>query len=88
MYRKLETKPVSIVTVSLDNSRVQWIRAIQMDKLAWTHRSELNGWDGASIRTYNIHSIPSNILLDPKGIILAKNLKPADLDRYLSRLFP
>jgi hypothetical protein len=35
---------------------------------------------------YAINSIPSNILLDPNGVIIAKNLRGEDLTNKLEEL--
>jgi hypothetical protein len=36
---------------------------------------------------YGIQSIPQNFLVDPNGIIIAKNLRDEELTKHLSSLF-
>ena len=70
--------------MSLDQKQEAWIKAINQDQLFWEyHVSDLGGWQSEGSQKYNIRSIPSNILIDGKGIIIAKNLKGPALHRFL-----
>ncbi len=84
-YKKYHDRGLEILGVSLDNSREYWLKAIEADGLAWNHVSELNYWSNSAIRLYGISSIPSNLLIDPEGIIIAKNLSGEDLNAELAR---
>ena len=87
-YGKLKTtKGFKIYSVSLDQNKVGWERAIEQDKLNWPwHVSDLKGWRSAPAKTYNVSSIPTNYLIDAKGIILGKNLRGKALDKALEEL--
>ena len=61
------------------------VAGIDVDKLTWTHVSELNYWSNSAISLYGISSIPSNLLLDPEGKIIAKNLRGEDLHAELRK---
>lgn len=77
-------KGFTIYSVSLDKSREAWKRAIEQDKLAWPyHVSDLGAWSSAGARLYGVNSIPMNFLIDPNGIIIAKNLRGPQLDQAL-----
>ncbi|MDB5251886.1 MAG: hypothetical protein JWP27_1055 [Flaviaesturariibacter sp.] len=78
----------TILGVSLDrpNAQDKWLKAIHDDKLAWTHVSDLKFWDNAVAKQYGIRSIPGNLLLDPYGRIIAKNLRGEDLARELAKV--
>jgi hypothetical protein len=39
------------------------------------------------MKAYGIHAIPSNFLVDPNGIIIAKNLHGPELQKKLEELF-
>ncbi len=87
-YKDSEFKNGSKFTVyslSLDNNKANWIRAIKNDNLVWkNHVSDLGGWSSEGSRKYNIHSIPSNFLIDGRGVIVAKNLRGSELNRVLA----
>ena len=77
-------KNFTILSVSLDNSKDAWQRAIQDDHLAWTQVSDLKGWSSIAAISYSIQSIPSNFLIDPSGKIIANNLRGDILEKVLN----
>lgn len=85
-YMKYKKKGFNIIGVSFDKNKESWLKAIKDDKLAWNHVSDLKKWDNAAGKLYGIRSIPSNILLDPKGVIIAKNLRGEKLQKKLAEL--
>lgn len=62
-----------ILGISLDNKN-SWLKAIRKDKLTWTHVSDLKFWKNEVALHYRIKSIPQNILIDPEGKIVRKNI--------------
>ena len=81
-----EGKGFEIYSVSLDKSRDAWKKAIDADKLAWKfHVSDLGAWNSEPARLYGVHSIPASFLVDPNGIIIAKNLRGELLDMELDK---
>jgi len=87
-YHRYKDKNFEILGVSLDQGdRAAWMRAIERDQLTWPQVSDLRGWQNAVAKQYNITQIPQNLLLDPDGIIIAKNLRGSDLEIKLSEIF-
>lgn len=79
-------KGFAIYSVSLDKMRGPWRAAIAKDKLSWPqHVSDLGGWDSRPAALYGVHSIPTNFLVDPNGVIVAKNLRGQALDMELDK---
>ena len=73
-----------VYNVSLDRDKSAWTNAIKQDQLNWkTHVSELKQWKCSAAAAYNVSSIPSNFLIDANGIIIAKNLRGEQLDKFL-----
>ncbi|MEO8116130.1 MAG: redoxin domain-containing protein [Bacteroidota bacterium] len=85
-YNTFKNKNFTILSVSLDQSKQGWLKAIETDHLTWTHVSDLNYWQNAVAQMYHITSIPQNFLLDPKGIIIAKNLTGEQLSYELEKI--
>lgn len=85
-YNKYHQKNFTVLGVSLDQAKASWLNAIRMDGLAWTQVSDLHGWSSALASKFKITSIPQNILIDPKGIIIAKNLRGEALNQKLQEL--
>lgn len=87
LYDQYKDKGFDILGVSLDNDKSRWLAAIEKDQLTWKHVSDLKGWSNNVAQQYNIRSIPSTILIDPEGKIVAKNLRGTSLEAKLKELF-
>lgn len=85
-YEQFSNKGFTILGVSLDSDGEKWRKAIQDDKLSWSHVSDLKGWKNEVAAYFSIRSIPANYLLDPNGVIIAKNLRGADVEKKLKEL--
>ena len=84
-YKKFRDKNFTILGVSLDQQKEAWVRAIDKDGLVWSHVSDLQSWNNAAARLYKINSIPGNMLIDPSGKIIAKDLHGENLERTLAQ---
>ncbi len=78
---------LNILGISLDVDKGAWQQAVNHDKLSWTHASDLKTYEGPVERLYHIESIPSNFIINPDGIIVAKNVTGADLEEFLNKTF-
>jgi peroxiredoxin len=85
-YNDFNKKGFDILGVSFDKDKDKWIKAIKDDKLTWNHVSDLQYWGNAAGKLYGIMSIPSNVLLDKEGKIIAKNLRGEDLHAKLAEV--
>lgn len=86
VFNKYKDKNFHIIGVSLDRAgqKGKWLKAIHDDKLDWTQVSDLKYWDNDVAKQYGIKAIPQNLLVNPEGIIIAKNLRGEDLELKLS----
>ncbi len=78
-YKLYKNKNFEIVGVSLDAKAEPWKAAIQKYNMTWPQMSDLRQWDTQARVIYNFSSIPHTVLLDPDGIIIAKNLRGTKL---------
>ena len=77
----------TVYSVSCDKDHDSWVNAINSDHLVWkNHVSDLKGWESEATYIYKISSIPSNILIDGNGIIVAWNLRGEELTSKLRSL--
>ncbi len=86
-----EGKGFEVFSVSLDRNRDAWQKAIAQDGLKWKwHVSDLKHWSSDAGRLYGVNSIPMSFLIDPNGVIIAKNLRGIglhqELDKYVKSL--
>jgi len=85
-YNQFKEKNFTVLGVSLDKAKDPWLKAINDDKLPWTHVSDLKFWSNEAAVKYHIQSIPQNFLIDPTGKIVAKNLRGPALKEKLCEL--
>jgi peroxiredoxin len=85
-YNKYKNKNFTILGVSLDKEKEDWLDAIQHDKLSWTQVSDLQEWNSVAVSTFNFNGIPFNVLIDPEGKIIGQSLRGPDLDQKLSEV--
>lgn len=74
-YKKYKSKNFTILGVSLDENKEAWQKAIDKDGLQWKQVSDLKGWENAAVPLYGFDGIPYNVLIDPNGKIIAKELR-------------
>jgi len=84
-FQKFREKNFTVLGVSLDRSgqKDKWLQAINEDGLTWSHVSDLQFWNNAAAQLYHIQSIPQNLLIDPDGKIIGRNLRGAALEAKL-----
>ena len=83
-YKRFKDKGLEIIGVSFDSNKLQWSAAVEKLGMTWPQMSDLKGWQSAAGAVYGIRSIPSNILLDPDGRIVAMDLREAKLLEVLA----
>jgi peroxiredoxin len=87
-YDQFKEKGFAVLGVSLDETKAAWRQAIADDKLTWENVSDLRGDKNKVALMYGIHAVPTNFLIDNKGIIVAQNLRGHALDAKLKELLP
>jgi peroxiredoxin len=86
-YQAYKDKGFTVLGISLDtdSQKADWLEAIQKDGLTWTQLSDLKS-PNAVAELYGVQSIPKNFLVDPNGVIVAKNLRGEELIKKLAEL--
>ena len=86
-YEKYHSKGFEIVGVSFDNKAEAWKKAIADIGMKWPNISDLKGWKSAAAPAYGVNSIPSNVLLDGEGKIVAADLRGEALGEKLKEIY-
>ncbi len=85
-FDRFRDKNFTVLGISLDRDKTKWLQAIEADRLKWTQLSDLKFWQNAVAVQYKVQSIPQNLLIDPNGVIVAKNLRGEELHAKLCEL--
>jgi len=85
-YNKYKGSNFTILSVSMDNNKASWLKAVQADKLPWMQLSDLKSASNEAVKLYGVKAIPANFLIDPQGRIVASNLHGEDLVTFLDKL--
>lgn len=87
LYNEYSDNNFEILGVSLDRTKDKWVQAIAQDGLPWLHVSDLKYWRSQAAQDYQVGAIPATFLIDPDGIIIAKNLRGPSLVAKLKEIF-
>lgn len=85
-FHAYHDKGLNILSVSLDSKADAWKQAIEKDGMPWYHVSGLMGWKEPVAVLYGIEAVPQNLLVDSKGVVVAKNLRAEELFKKLGTL--
>ena len=83
MYEQYHDKGLEIVSVSLDNVKERWLKAVNQDGLPWINVSSLKGWKCDVSRTYDVKAVPAIFILDADNHIIATNIRGEALENFL-----
>ena len=86
IYADYRAQGLEIFSVSLDDKREAWTKAIRDLELPWLHVSSLQGWDCPVAKRYAVTGIPRMFLLDPKGKVIAMDLRGEELKEKIASL--
>lgn len=86
VYNEYKDKGFEIISISLDNKKHNWTKAIEQDSLNWIHLNDLKGKHNFAKLAYGISAVPDNYLIDVNGKIISRNLNPKELKIKLSEI--
>ncbi|MDO5104775.1 TlpA disulfide reductase family protein [Capnocytophaga sp.] len=86
LYSTYKDKNFTILGVSLDRNKDHWKQAIVKDKLTWQQGFVEGGWKSDVAKTYALRWLPTSILIDKQGIIIARNIENEKLINDIEKL--
>lgn len=88
LYNKYKEKGFNIVSISFDDTREKWLKAIKGDQLPWVQLSDLEGFNKSPIKDlYNIEHLPTTYIVSPEGKIVDQNLTHNELEKLLEEIY-
>jgi len=85
LQKQFNNKNLEVISISLDDSKSSWLAAIKADQLNWMQLSDLKGFRNTAALLYGVQTIPSNFLINPVGLIIAKNVSIPVLNSILEQ---
>mgnify|MGYP001476224524 FL=1 len=80
-YEKYASKGFEVISISIDKKQKAWRTAIEELGMNWTQVLNVDAAD-----VYGIYAIPKTFLVDPEGIVVAKDLRSKKLEKTLLNL--
>jgi thiol-disulfide isomerase/thioredoxin len=88
LYERYKNAGFTVLSVSLDDNKANWLAAIEKDKLTWPyHVSDLKKWGNEAAKAYQVSGIPFTVLVDKEGNIVDTKLRGVELERALHTIF-
>ena len=86
LYEECKDMNFEIVGVSLDRDKEKWINAIKEHGMPWPQLCDFKVWDTQPAKLCNVDAVPFTILVDPKGNVIAVNLRGEELANKVKEL--
>jgi peroxiredoxin len=86
LYAEYKDKGFEIYAVSIDQQKSDWIQAVAADKMFWKNVIDTDGWKSYVLYYHNVRRIPSNIVVDKKGVIRAFDVPQKELSKTITDL--
>lgn len=85
-YSRYKDKQFEILSLSVDKSAADWLKAVKADNYVWTNVRDAENPAESVAKVYGITGIPTNYLVDPTGKIIAINLRGKELTSQLATI--
>lgn len=86
LYAKYKPKGFEIFSVSVDEEKSAWKKAITKDRITWLQVNDAAGNMGKTILDWNVSVLPTTFLINKKGDVVAIDLEGKALDEAVARL--
>ena len=86
IYEKFNSKGFEIFSVSLDEDKADWVKAVKKDKIKWLQVIDPGGWETPTARNWGIYALPTSFLIDREGRLLAMDLEGKELEKALKEM--
>lgn len=80
-------KDFAIVSISVDEKKDEWLKALKEEKMSWTQARITDGIMGNTVKRYNITAVPTCIVLDPEGRFHEVDMRGPALDKFLKETY-
>lgn len=79
---RLKKQGLEIISISLDDNKQQWLKAVHEDGIHWTQLVDLEGFKKSQVRqNYKVEQVPTVYLIDPQGRVIDTNPSLEDIEQ-------
>lgn len=86
LYNKYKSQGFEIFSVSLDQDKKDWEKAITKDKITWVQVNDPRGWNAETATRWNIFQLPTSYLINKKGDVVAVDPEGKQLEKSVKGL--
>jgi thiol-disulfide isomerase/thioredoxin len=86
LYAKYKAKGFEIFSVSLDEDKGDWKKAIAKDKITWLQVNDPRGWNAQTAVNWNISQLPTTYLINKKGDVVSIDPEGKELEESVKKL--
>ena len=87
LYEQYKDKGFEVLSVSIDENKEAWQKAIAQDKMTWKQVIDTKAGSGNQLtKTWNLQYIPSTFLINKQGKIVAVAPEKDELEKLLKKL--
>ncbi len=84
LYENLRKKGIELVSISVDEDKMAWEKAVAADKIPWIQLNSPGGMKGDCVSQYQVKSLPSTFLVNKEGIVVQQHLDLAELQQMIT----
>lgn len=78
-----DKKNFGMVSVSTDDSKQVWERAVKLSRLSWPQVADFKGDNSPNVANWQIKAVPAYFLVDGQWRILKTNIDLLDVDQFV-----
>lgn len=83
VYNEYKNRKFNIVSVSIDENKSDWEKALKEEKMPWIQMYDSAGFDSDIMKKYRVFGVPASFIINPQGKIVEVNTRGAFLDLFL-----
>lgn len=78
-YESLKKMGIELVSISVDEKKTDWEKAVAVDKIPWTQLISPEGMKSKVVADYKVQSLPATFLIDQQGNIIRQHVSIEEL---------
>jgi thiol-disulfide isomerase/thioredoxin len=86
LYSKYKNQGFEIFSVSLDQNKKDWQKAVAKDKITWLQVIDPRGWEAQTAMDWNIFQLPTSFLINKKGDVVTIDPDGKELEQSIKDL--